>query len=149
VYSGGPAAGGASAYSLEVAAQPPCPTVGAYTGSVSATKNELGATIWSWTAGGASAYDFVAGDLGTLWTTAGDFAAALTAFPRASACLADGTTSLSLADPYGAPDPGTGWFTVLRPVSATCSSHGSYDEGAGSQIGSRDAEIAASGRACP
>jgi hypothetical protein len=148
VYTGGPSAGGASAYSTEVAATPPCPTVAPYTGSLSATKHPSGETIWSWTVGGASAYDLVAGDLGTLWATAGDFIAALSAF-AGDACMADGTTSLSMQDPYGDPDPGTGWFTVLRPVSVSCAAHGSYDGGAASQTGSRDLEIEASGRACP
>jgi hypothetical protein len=149
VYTGGPAAGGASAYSTEIAATPPCPAVGPYTGSLGASKKPNGTTTWSWTAGGAAAYDVVAGDLGTLWATAGDFTAALGAFAGASACMADGTTSLSMDDPYGAPAPGAGWFTVLRPVAASCSAHGSYDEGQPSQSGSRDAEIAASGRSCP
>jgi hypothetical protein len=147
-YGGGPAAGGASAFSSEVAATPPCPTVGLYTGTLRATKAE-GGTTWTWTTGGASAYDLVQGDLGTLFATSGDFAAAVGAFPQAEACIADGTTALSLADPYGAPAPGAGVFAVLRPVSIACPAHGTYDTGQPSQAGSRDAEIAASGRSCP
>jgi hypothetical protein len=96
-------------------------------------------------AGDATGHDIVAGDLGLLRATGGDFRAAT------ESCLADNTTfdSESLSDD---PGPGEGIWFVVRGV--TCNGAGSYDApagggGASSQIGSRDAEIDASAAACP
>jgi hypothetical protein len=148
VFTGGPAAGGASAYSVEKSATPPCPAVPNYTGSMTVSKSG-GDAVWTWTPGGSTAFDLVRGDLSTLRATDGNFTAALDALPVSeAACLANNTTALSLADPYGAPPPGEGVFAIVRPVSISCPSVGSYDEG-GVQAGGRDAEIAASARACP
>ena len=148
-FTGGPDAGGASSESSEVLATPPCP-LPTYLGSLNASKSGTGDAVWSWTSGGAAAFDLVRGDLIELRATAGDFAAALAALPGAeNACLANDTASLSLGDPYGEPAPGEGTFTLLRPVSTSCPAYGTLDEGVSSQLGSRDGEIAASPRACP
>ena len=50
-------------------------------GTLTAGKSGPGSTFWSWTAGGASNFDLVRGDLGTLLATSGDFKAALDALP--------------------------------------------------------------------
>ena len=90
------------------------------------------------------------GELGALRSSGGDFTAALAAVPAAqSACLADNTSLLSLTDPNGAPQVGFGEFVLLRPVTIACPGHGTFDEGHPKQVSGRDAEIAASSRACP
>jgi hypothetical protein len=95
-------------------------------------------------------FDLVRGDLGTLVATSGDFKAALDALPIGeNACLANDTSALSVDDPYGDPAPEEGVFAVLRPVTLACTALGSMDDGTVKQIGSRDAEIASSPRACP
>jgi len=148
-YTGGADGGGVSAESSEVQATPPCPTP-TYLGTLTAGKSGPGNTFWAWTSGGASNFDLVRGDLGTLLATAGDYNAALGALPVAeNACLANDTSALSVADPYGDPAPDQGVFAILRPVTLACSALGSLDDGSAKQIGGRDAEIASSPRACP
>jgi len=147
-FTGGADGGGASSESAEVLATPPClaPT---YLGSLFAGKSGTGSTVWSWSSGGASAFDLMRGDLGALHASSGDFTAALDALPGGEdACLANDTTSLSVEDPYGDPPPDGGVFTLLRPVTTACVAVGSLDDGP-PQVGSRDAEIDASSRACP
>jgi hypothetical protein len=149
VFTGGADGGGASSESVEILATPPCPSP-TYSGSIGASKSGTQNATWTWGSGGASTFDLVRGDLGTLRATGGDFHAALDALPAGeNACLANDTTALSLVDPYGAPPPGTGVFTLLRPVTTSCVAEGTLDDGAPSEVGSRDAEIAASSRACP
>jgi N-acetylneuraminic acid mutarotase len=83
-------------------------------------------------------FDVVTGSLPDLRASGGDFSTSTTA------CLAndlDGTSVDITATADGS------WYLV-RAVSS-CGGAGSYDEGVGSQQGSRDTEIAASGRACP
>jgi hypothetical protein len=110
----------------------------------------VGDVVWTWDAGGSSAYDVVSGDLETLRSSGGDYTAALDALPAAaSVCVADNTSSLSLTDPNGAPQVGVGSFVLLRPAAIACPAHGTFDEGQPAQVGGRDAEIAASSRACP
>jgi len=148
-YTAGADGGGVSAESNEVLATPPCPTP-TYLGSLTAGKSGPGSTFWSWTGGGAANFDLVRGDLGTLLATSGDFQAALDALPVAeSACLANDTSALSQADPYGDPAPGEGVFALLRPVTVACTALGSLDDGSAKQVAGRDAEIASSPRACP
>ena len=97
------------------------------------------ATSVSWTTGGAAVpFDVVRGNLVTLRTTVGNFAAATTT------CLANDTMSSSLMDANDPPDSGGFWYLVRGGNGA-----GTYDSGSPSQIGSRDAEILASGLACP
>jgi hypothetical protein len=86
----------------------------------------------------ATRYDVVQGSLSILRSTGGDFSVATTA------CLGDDVTSTTI-DVTNTPD-GTAYWYLVRAES--CGGNGSYDEG-GSQTGSRDAEIATSGVACP
>jgi hypothetical protein len=95
--------------------------------------------LWWGTIGGVTAYDLVRGDLGALRSTAGNFGN-----PTATQlCLAN-----DRVDTYWAqsdqPSPGQAAWYLLRGTPG-----GSYDDGSASQIGSRDAEITASGNGCP
>lgn len=147
-FSGGPNAGGASAQGAEAGAMPPCP-IPSYLGSLTASKSGATDAVWSWTSGGAVAWDLVRGDLGTLRSSGGDYISALQALPGGEpACLADDTGQLSSTDAFPvAPEAGT--FALLRPVNVACPAAGTFDEGTASQNGGRDGEIAGSGRACP
>lgn len=147
-FTGGPNGGGSSADSNEAAATPPCP-VPSYSGSLSAAKSGDQIT-WSWTAGGASWFDLVQGDLGTLRSSDGDFTQALDAIPAGDpVCLGNDMSALSLVDPAGAPAPGVGVFTILRPSAVSCPAAGTYDDGSLSEIASRDGGVSGSSRACP
>jgi hypothetical protein len=88
----------------------------------------------------ASSYDVTRGALGSLRSTAGDFTASV------AGCVADGTTATAASDATP-PPAGDGFWYVLR--GNNCAGAASYDEGLGSQSGSRDAEIGASALACP
>ncbi len=146
-FAGGPDAGGASAESVEVVAGGPC-DVPTYGGWIAATQSPTQVT-WSWTAGGAAAFDVLQGSLDTLRATGGDFTAALTAMSDLEAtCIGDDVNGTSLVDPYGAPAVGCE-FVVLRPESTSCSAHGTYDESLANQPTSRDPGITASPRDCP
>ena len=62
------------------------------------------------------------------------------------ACLAAGLQATSM--PAGPdPPPGQGYWYLVRPCD--CGVNGSYDTGAASQMGSRDAGINASPLSCP
>jgi uncharacterized repeat protein (TIGR01451 family) len=88
---------------------------------------------------GATLFDLVQGGLAALTTSGGDFALAT------QQCIADDEPGLSFVF-SGTPTVGDGfWFLVRR---ADCVG-GSYETGAASQAGLRDAEIAASGNDCP
>jgi hypothetical protein len=98
-------------------------------------------TAISWAAvPGATAYDVVEGDLAILASSGGDFTASVTG------CLANDVVATS-ADAGAAPAPGSGTWLLVRATN--CGGVGTFDEGSASQQGSRDAEIAASGSACP
>lgn len=99
-------------------------------------------TTFSWDAvAGAGAYDVVRGDIGALWSTAGDFRAAV------NGCLVNNVTRTGwwTADE---PSAGQAVFYLVRGVDDSCG-FGTYDEGSASQAGSRDAEIASSDGRCP
>jgi hypothetical protein len=148
-FVGGDDGGGGSIDSGEILATPPCATP-TYTGSLRGSKSGGSSLAWSWTAGGASKFDLLQGDLTALRSTGGNFKSALDALPAGvNACLANDTTALSLADPYGAPSAGGAEFTLLRPVAVACVAFGTLDEGVPSQVGSRDSGVEASPRACP
>ena len=85
-------------------------------------------------------YDVVRGRLAALRSSGGDFTTSV------DACLANDTAASSLDDP-AAPAGGDGFYYVLR--AASCAGDGTYDSGSASQVGSRDAEIAASPYHCP
>jgi len=100
-----------------------------------------GATLLSWTSlGTASAYDIVRGDVAHLRSTFGDFSASI------DQCVADNlpATSTPVAQTPGA---GNASFFLVRGLN--CGGGGTYDTGAPSQAGSRDAEIALAPAACP
>jgi len=90
---------------------------------------------------GASWHDVVGGRLSVLRSSAGNYTIAT------SACVATKVVGTSVPVPPGGPAPGEGLWFLARAVN--CKGHGSYDEGAPSQIGVRDVEIATSGHDCP
>lgn len=90
--------------------------------------------------GAATSYDVVRGDLDLLAGSGGDFTVAT------EECLVNGNTTTIL--PYSIdPDPGFNWWILVRAARAlTVLSYDSFGPG---QSGTRDAEIASSGFACP
>jgi hypothetical protein len=95
--------------------------------------------LLSWTAlSSASAYDVVQGGLSALRSSSGNFQ------PATQACVANDTTGTSLTA-SGTPAAGDGHWFLVR--GANCGGAGTYDDG--TQAGSRDAEILASGNQCP
>ncbi len=93
---------------------------------------------WAAAARGTS-FDVVRGALTTLVATRGNFAAAV------DACLANNIAA-SAIDDTAVPAPASGFFYVVR---ASGCEGGSYDSGSPSQLGSRDAGIAAAPATCP
>jgi hypothetical protein len=113
------------------------------TGTPSVTLSRIsgGAASLSWTVvSAATGYDVARGNVVTLRSTQGDFSAATTD------CFADNLASTTIND-LQSPAVGQGFWYVLRAVN--CGGNASYDSGSPKQVGSRDAEIAASGHACP
>ena len=94
---------------------------------------------WS-TVPGAILHDVVRGRLSTLRASHGAFNTST------EQCLANSTTATSLVF-SGTPAAGDGYWFLVR--GANCRGGGTYNTGAASQVGSRDAEIAASAGACP
>jgi N-acetylneuraminic acid mutarotase len=89
--------------------------------------------------GVASGYDVVRGSLGTLRSSGGNFTTAT------QTCLANGTADNFLMESTAA--PAGGFFYLVRVSDVR--GNGTYDTGAASQVGLRDAEIAASAGVCP
>jgi hypothetical protein len=85
--------------------------------------------------------DLVRGRISTLASSGGNFTMAT------EICLANDLPDRSLSD-GGKPPAGDAYWYLAREVN-TCSGPGTYDEGVPSQVGQRDAEIAASPVACP
>ena len=112
---------------------------GTIDGLVTLSVDEAGAdAVLSWTAvSGATRYDVVRGDVGTLQASGGDFASAT------ETCAVNDETATS-ALVTGTAAPGEGHFYLVRP--ATICAAGSYDGlgGAG-----RDSGIVTSGHDCP
>jgi hypothetical protein len=75
-----------------------------------------------------------------LRSSSGDFTAGV------GGCLADQATETGAAH-EAVPESGDGFWYLVRPVN--CGGNGTYDSGAPGQVGSRDAEIAASALSCP
>ncbi len=96
--------------------------------------------VWS-ASPGASAYDTVRGDLGTLRSSGGEFAAAT------EQCLGQvsGTSTTTAGEPPLA--TGEGHWYLIRQVDPGGAS--TYDSGSSAQVDLRDAGIAASGVDCP
>jgi hypothetical protein len=106
-----------------------------------AVASQPGGELVSWTAiTGADTYDLVRGSLSLLSGSGGDFTIST------QACLVNDQAGVSFVDP-AVPPPGSGYWYLVRGVS--CGGAGTYDSGAGSQVGSRDAEINASANSCP
>ena len=96
--------------------------------------------VLSWSAAaGATAHDIVGGNVSTLGATGGDFSLAT------AQCLDDDRTTTSLLS-SGTPAVGQAFWFLVRGVN--CGGDGTYDSGLPSQVGLRDAEIAASGNGC-
>jgi glucose/arabinose dehydrogenase/PKD repeat protein len=114
-----------------------CPTTPFLSGTrVSSETARLGWTSLSC----ASAYDVVRGSLGSLRATGGNFT------PATQACVGNDLPGTTVDDP--SPTAFGGSFYLVRTVG--CPSAGSYDDlTTVSVAGPRDAEIAASGAACP
>ena len=91
---------------------------------------------WSVLTTSSGSYDLVRGDLFELFRTGGDFSASTLE------CLAAGQAEKSVLYPTN-PGPGEGFWFVMRETGET------YDTDASTQVGSRDAGIAASGAGCP
>jgi len=97
--------------------------------------------LLSWTAlSGATSYDVVQGRLSTLMSSNGNFQSATLA------CVANDTPGASITI-GGTPSVGDGYWFLVR--GGNCAGAGTYDSGAASQVGSRNAEIVASGNDCP
>jgi spore coat protein A len=95
--------------------------------------------LWWGSVAGAASYDVVRGSLVPLRTSGGNFALGTVT----QICAANDSVSTFWL-PTETPAPGQGTWYLVRGQPA-----GTYDSGAPSQSGSRDAEIAASGNACP
>lgn len=94
--------------------------------------------LWWASMGGAAGYDVVRGSLTMGWSTQWDYDTA----GVMQGCLANDRPE-TFWDTADSPAPGDGVFYLVRPQP------GSYDTGSSSQQESRDAEIGASGNACP
>jgi hypothetical protein len=98
-------------------------------------------TRLDWTAlPGATAYDVVRGDLGTLALSGGDFGSAVTGCDARRIAASTLLTTLT-------PSPAGGFFYLVR--GANCGAAGTFDSGGPGQAGSRDGEIAGSPNRCP
>jgi len=119
---------------------PPVPT-----GSpILSAEKSAGSLLLSWGGiSGETGFDVVHGDLDLLRSSAGDFAAATLG------CLANNLTATSTVC-GGACSGNALWFLVRGVNCAEAGgAYGTYDSGAPSQSGARDAEIASSGNDCP
>ncbi len=129
---------GLSAATAGVAAADNVCAVAAPTGQTSLS---FSGTLLSWTAvTDATWYDVVRGTLSVLRSSGGNFTSAT------DICLGNDQAGTSYTDATN-PAVGDGLWYLVR--AGNCGGNGSYDEGQPSQIGSRDAEIAASANACP
>jgi uncharacterized membrane protein len=97
------------------------------------------ALVWNMVSD-ATGYDLTRGGLGALRGSGGDFGSAV------DACIQDDWTHRLYYD-HETPPPGDGFWYLVRARS--CGGNASYDSGAPSQVGSRDAEIYASPYTCP
>lgn len=89
---------------------------------------------------GATGYDVVRGALSTLLAGAGNFTSAT------DVCVGPHVSGTSLANSH-VPTAGDADWLLIRGYNPC--GVGTYDDGAPSQVGSRDAGIAASPNACP
>lgn len=89
---------------------------------------------------GATGYDLIRGDLGTLVSSGGDFAAAT------QACLQNGQPNTSISHTLGILAPGQGYWYLSRTRDVV--GRGTYDSGFSSQVDLRDQEVLLSGVDC-
>lgn len=89
---------------------------------------------------GATLYDALRGDLGLLLASGGNFTAS------AGPCVGNDLTVRTVTDGSSLA-AGQGFWYLVRP--ANCGGPGSYESGALSQVGLRNAEIQASPASCP
>jgi hypothetical protein len=98
-------------------------------------------TQLSWTSVvNASSYDVVRGRTSTLTASGGNYGVAT------DACLLNNQAVTTFADPTVPPVGDSFWYLVR---GASCGGVGSYDASGTGQPGPKDAQIAASGLACP
>jgi hypothetical protein len=108
---------------------------------VSASKPAANTARLTWpTVPVATGYDVVKGSVVALRSSAGNFTTSTIA------CLGNNLAAATADDTATVP-AGQGFWYLVRAVS--CGGSASYNSGSASQIGSRDAEIAASASACP
>ena len=104
-------------------------------------KPAAGTAQLEWSAvAAATGYDLARGSLAVLRSSHGDFSAATTD------CLENDLTGTS-RDDADTPDAGDGFWYLVRAVN--CGGSATFDSGAPSQVGSRDAGIQASPSTCP
>ena len=96
--------------------------------------------VLSWSLPGAATYDVIRGGLSALTSSHGSFQSAT------QACAANDTAATSMTI-SGTPALRDGFWFLVR--GNNCGGAGTYNSGAASQVGSRDAGIAASGNSCP
>jgi spore coat protein A len=95
--------------------------------------------LWWGTLGGATGYDVVRGSVNDLRSTSGDYADPLVT----QSCLGNDQAE-TFFEMIAEPLDGEGFWYLVRSQPG-----GTYDTGLPSQVGPRDAAIAASGNACP
>ena len=104
-------------------------------------KPAAGTAQLDWSAiGAATGYDLARGSLSVLRSSHGDFSTATTD------CLENDLTGTS-RDDADTPGAGDGFWYLVRAVN--CGGSATFDSGAPSQVGSRDAGIQASSSSCP
>ena len=87
----------------------------------------------------AASYDVVYGNLGALNASGGNFTTSI------AGCVAENTTALQVVHD-AVPPAGGAFFYLVR--ASSCAGPGTWDSGAASQVGSRDAEIGAAPGTC-
>jgi hypothetical protein len=102
----------------------------------------MGVSLVSWTpVPNGQVGDLVRGRLSTLESSGGNYTLST------ETCLLDNSSGRTYSE-AGVPPLNDGFWYLSRDVNL-CSGPGTYDEGSASQVGSRDAEIAASPGPCP
>lgn len=128
-------------YVRAVRGGPAAATAHARAAGLTASKADGTNVLVSWNSlPGAISYDVVRGGLSALRGSGGDFQSAT------QVCAAANTPATSFTTGENPPAGDGHWFLVR---GRNCVGNGTYDSGAPSQVGLRDAEIAASGNGCP
>ena len=118
----------------------PPPASPSGTTSITVNKSANGLVL-QWTGvTGATGFDIVSGDLAALRSSGGDFSSATVL------CQDDNRTTTNLLDSSALAAGQAVWFLVR---GQNCGGSGAYESAGSSQVGVRDAEVAASGNDCP